>query len=121
VNALCELGGLDIHFVVLHEGVDTSTPNGRLVLRNENASLQKIALRRETPQPSRRMRKAGAPEDEEFRLKGRAICRRACGQDACLLRELPQRPVKELATIESCTVQVPVRVAHHTSNWERAI
>jgi DNA invertase Pin-like site-specific DNA recombinase len=31
VNALCEFDALGIHFVSLHEGVDTSTPNGRLV------------------------------------------------------------------------------------------
>src|SRR6202167_4465238 len=31
VNALCEFNALGIHFVSLHEGVDTSTPNGRLV------------------------------------------------------------------------------------------
>jgi DNA invertase Pin-like site-specific DNA recombinase len=31
VNALCEFDSLGINFVSLHEGVDTSTPNGRLV------------------------------------------------------------------------------------------
>ena len=31
VNALAEFDALGIHFVSLHEGVDTSTPNGRLV------------------------------------------------------------------------------------------
>ena len=31
VSALCEFDSLGIHFVSLHEGVDTSTPNGRLV------------------------------------------------------------------------------------------
>lgn len=31
VNALGEFDSLDIHFVSLHEGVDTSTPNGRLI------------------------------------------------------------------------------------------
>lgn len=31
VTALCEFDALGIHFVSLHEGVDTSTPNGRLV------------------------------------------------------------------------------------------
>jgi DNA invertase Pin-like site-specific DNA recombinase len=31
VNALCEFEALGIHFVSLHEGVDTSTPNDRLV------------------------------------------------------------------------------------------
>jgi DNA invertase Pin-like site-specific DNA recombinase len=31
VNALCEFDSLGIHFVSLHEGVDTSTSNGRLV------------------------------------------------------------------------------------------
>src|SRR5271155_1914537 len=31
VNALCEFDALGIHFVSLHEGVDTSTPSGRLV------------------------------------------------------------------------------------------
>lgn len=31
VNALCEFDALKIQFVSLHEGVDTSTPNGRLV------------------------------------------------------------------------------------------
>src|SRR5215475_2864513 len=31
VNALAEFDALRIHFVSLHEGVDTSTPNGRLV------------------------------------------------------------------------------------------
>jgi DNA invertase Pin-like site-specific DNA recombinase len=31
VNALCEFDSLGIQFVSLHEGVDTSTPNGRLV------------------------------------------------------------------------------------------
>jgi DNA invertase Pin-like site-specific DNA recombinase len=31
VNALCEFDSLGIKFVSLHEGVDTSTPNGRLV------------------------------------------------------------------------------------------
>src|SRR5713226_7118479 len=31
VNALCEFDALRIQFVSLHEGVDTSTPNGRLV------------------------------------------------------------------------------------------
>jgi len=31
VNTLCEFDSLGIHFVSLHEGVDTSTPNGRLV------------------------------------------------------------------------------------------
>src|SRR5690348_817398 len=31
VNALEEFRGLDIDFVSLHEGVDTSTPNGRLI------------------------------------------------------------------------------------------
>lgn len=31
VNALSEFDALGIHFVSLHEGVDTSTPNGRLV------------------------------------------------------------------------------------------
>ena len=31
VNALCEFEALGIHFVSLHEGVDTSTPNGRIV------------------------------------------------------------------------------------------
>jgi len=31
VNALTEFDSLGIHFVSLHEGVDTSTPNGRLV------------------------------------------------------------------------------------------
>ena len=31
VNALAELDAMGIHFVSLHEGVDTSTPNGRLV------------------------------------------------------------------------------------------
>ena len=31
VNALCEFESLGIQFVSLHEGVDTSTPNGRLV------------------------------------------------------------------------------------------
>jgi len=31
VNALAEFNALGIHFVSLHEGVDTSTPNGRLV------------------------------------------------------------------------------------------
>jgi DNA invertase Pin-like site-specific DNA recombinase len=31
VNALAEFDALGIHFISLHEGVDTSTPNGRLV------------------------------------------------------------------------------------------
>ena len=31
VNALGEFDALDIHFISLHEGVDTSTPSGRLV------------------------------------------------------------------------------------------
>jgi DNA invertase Pin-like site-specific DNA recombinase len=31
VNALCEFDALGIQFVSLHENVDTSTPNGRLV------------------------------------------------------------------------------------------
>jgi DNA invertase Pin-like site-specific DNA recombinase len=31
VNALAEFDSVGIHFVSLHEGVDTSTPNGRLV------------------------------------------------------------------------------------------
>jgi DNA invertase Pin-like site-specific DNA recombinase len=31
VNALCEFDSLGIQFISLHEGVDTSTPNGRLV------------------------------------------------------------------------------------------
>jgi DNA invertase Pin-like site-specific DNA recombinase len=31
VNALEEFHGLGIEFISLHEGVDTSTPNGRLV------------------------------------------------------------------------------------------
>lgn len=31
VNALCEFDALGIHFISLHEGVDTSTPNGRSV------------------------------------------------------------------------------------------
>ena len=31
VNALTEFDALGIHFISLHEGVDTSTPNGRLV------------------------------------------------------------------------------------------
>ena len=31
VNALSEFDALGTHFVSLHEGVDTSTPNGRLV------------------------------------------------------------------------------------------
>ena len=31
MNALSEFDALGIHFVSLHEGVDTSTPNGRLV------------------------------------------------------------------------------------------
>src|SRR5215469_5652682 len=31
VNALCDFDALGIQFVSLHEGVDTSTPNGRLV------------------------------------------------------------------------------------------
>ncbi len=31
VNSLAEFDTLGIHFVSLHEGVDTSTPNGRLV------------------------------------------------------------------------------------------
>src|SRR6516165_406756 len=31
VNALCEFDALGIQFVSLYEGVDTSTPNGRLV------------------------------------------------------------------------------------------
>src|SRR4029078_7901144 len=31
VNALEEFRGLGIDFISLHEGVDTSTPNGRLV------------------------------------------------------------------------------------------
>lgn len=31
VNALCEFDALGVQFVSLHEGVDTSTPNGRLV------------------------------------------------------------------------------------------
>jgi DNA invertase Pin-like site-specific DNA recombinase len=31
VNALCEFDALGIQFVSVHEGVDTSTPNGRLV------------------------------------------------------------------------------------------
>ena len=31
MNALGEFDALGIHFVSLHEGVDTSTPNGRLV------------------------------------------------------------------------------------------
>lgn len=31
VNALAEFDSLGIHFVSLHEGVDTSSPNGRLV------------------------------------------------------------------------------------------
>ena len=33
VNALCEFQSLGIQFVSLHEGVDTSTSNGRLVVR----------------------------------------------------------------------------------------
>jgi DNA invertase Pin-like site-specific DNA recombinase len=31
VNALAEFDALGIHFISLHDGVDTSTPNGRLV------------------------------------------------------------------------------------------
>jgi DNA invertase Pin-like site-specific DNA recombinase len=31
VNSLCEFDSLRIQFISLHEGVDTSTPNGRLV------------------------------------------------------------------------------------------
>jgi DNA invertase Pin-like site-specific DNA recombinase len=31
VNALSDFDSLGVHFVSLHEGVDTSTPNGRLV------------------------------------------------------------------------------------------
>lgn len=31
VNALAEFDSLGVHFVSLHEGIDTSTPNGRLV------------------------------------------------------------------------------------------
>jgi DNA invertase Pin-like site-specific DNA recombinase len=33
VNALEEFSALGIDFVSLHEGVDTSTPNGRLIVR----------------------------------------------------------------------------------------
>jgi DNA invertase Pin-like site-specific DNA recombinase len=31
VNALCEFQALGIDFISLHEGIDTSTPNGRLI------------------------------------------------------------------------------------------
>jgi len=31
VNALCEFDALGSEFVSLHEGVDASTPNGRLI------------------------------------------------------------------------------------------
>ena len=31
VNSLCEFDSLGIQFISIHEGVDTSTPNGRLV------------------------------------------------------------------------------------------
>jgi len=31
VNALAEFDALGIHFISLHEGIDTCTPNGRLV------------------------------------------------------------------------------------------
>jgi DNA invertase Pin-like site-specific DNA recombinase len=31
VNALEEFRSLDVEFISIHEGVDTSTPNGRLV------------------------------------------------------------------------------------------
>ena len=31
MNALCEFDALGIQFISFHEGVDTSTPNGRLV------------------------------------------------------------------------------------------
>src|ERR1700730_4451837 len=41
VNALAEFDALGIHFVSLHEGVDTSTPNGRLVF-GIFASIAKI-------------------------------------------------------------------------------
>jgi DNA invertase Pin-like site-specific DNA recombinase len=35
VNALCEFDALGIQFVSIHEGVDASTPNGRLVFERE--------------------------------------------------------------------------------------
>ena len=43
VNALTEFSALGIDFVSLHEGVDTSTPNGRLCLASSPASRSSSA------------------------------------------------------------------------------
>ena len=54
VNALEEFRALGIDFVSLHEGVDTSTPNGRLVfgifgsLSNRGRSVAKAVARNAT-------------------------------------------------------------------------
>ena len=56
MNALAEFNALGIHFISLHEGVDTSTPNGRLVfgIFASIAEFERELIRRKGPELIRR-------------------------------------------------------------------
>jgi hypothetical protein len=56
VNALCAFDALGIHFVSLHEGVDTATPNG-------STSQSKANPERTLPQINSRSELRNARED----------------------------------------------------------
>jgi DNA invertase Pin-like site-specific DNA recombinase len=70
VNALCEFDSLGIQFVSLHEGVDTSTPNGRLVfgifasIAEFERELIRSRVRSGTAQARAKGRRVGRPRRE---------------------------------------------------------
>jgi DNA invertase Pin-like site-specific DNA recombinase len=83
VNALDEFRALGIDFVSLHEGVDTSTPNGRLVfgIFGSVAEFERELIRDRVRSGLALARSRGK------RLGGKAACRRRCSQGG-----FPARP-----------------------------
>jgi len=79
VNALCEFNELGIQFISLHEGVDTSTANGRLVF-GIFASIAEFE-----PEPIRERVRSGIAV---ARAQGKRIGRPRRSVDAARVNEL---------------------------------